>query len=300
MIATGTTWGISGPMFLLVYAVVAVAVTAAVVRARRALTAPPVERPVARLADRPYDVAYLNGGADLALCAALSAMHRRQTVATSGRGVVVAAGRPEPGTDELERAAHHAAVLPVPRRRLADAAAVASALDRIEARLVGGGLLLSRQQRGRMRATGGWTLAVAALGVARIVAGVANGRPVGFLVLLVVAVTAIGVVQIVWAPRRTRAGDAALKDLARDHAALSPSMRPDWGTYGPAGAALSVGVFGVGALWASDPAFAAELAAQRSAAAASSGGMHSSSAGSDSSCGGSGGGGGCGGGGCGG
>ena len=73
------------------------------------------------------------------------------------------------------------------------------------------------------------------------------------------------------APRRTRAGDEALRRLADDHHALSPAMRPDWAVYGPAGAALSVGVFGVGALWAADPAFAGELALQRATAASGSG-----------------------------
>ena len=77
-------------------------------------------------------------------------------------------------------------------------------------------------------------------------------------------------------------------------------MRPDWAVYGPSGAALSVGVFGVGALWAADPAFAGELALQRATAASGSGSggdTGGSSCSSGSSCGG---GGGCGGGGCGG
>ena len=49
-------------------------------------------------------------------------------------------------------------------------------------------------------------------------------------------------------------------------------MKPDWAVYGPAGAALGVGIFGMGALWASDPAFADELAAPAAAAAGGSGG----------------------------
>src|SRR5690242_7028086 len=106
---SGDTWGISGPTFLLVYVILAVTVTAVVVRRRRALADPSPHRPVGTLGDRPYDVAYLNDGADLALCAALSAMHRSGTIATAGRGTVVAVGRPEPRADELERAVHHAA-----------------------------------------------------------------------------------------------------------------------------------------------------------------------------------------------
>ena len=110
-------------------------------------------------------------------------------------------------------------------------------------------------------------LVVAALGVVRVMAGYANGRPVVFLIIAVVLVFVAGLLLVAMAPRRTRAGDALLRRLAADHHLLSPSMRPDWEVYGPAGAALAVGVFGVGALWAADPAFATELAAQRAASA---------------------------------
>jgi uncharacterized protein (TIGR04222 family) len=293
MVPAGDTWGISGPQFLLVYVVLAVAVTVAQVRMRRALVDVPAGHPVGRPDDRPYDVAYLNGGAELSLCAALSAMHRSETIAIAGKGTVVAAARPDPRADELERAVHHAAVVPVHRRQLAGAGAVASALHRIESRLIGAGLLLTPQRRTRIRATAVWTFALAALGVARVVAGIGNGRPVGFLVVLVLAVVAIGVAQSMSAPRRTRAGDAALRRLVDEHHTLSPAMNPDWAVYGPTGAALAVGVFGLGALWAADPAFAGELAVQRAAYTGSGGG----SGDAGSSCGG---GGGCGGGGCGG
>ena len=300
MIPPGDTWGISGPVFLLVYVLLAVVVAAHVRRRRRAVADVPTTRSVDRLAEHPYDVAHLNGGADLALCAALSAMHRSGTITTAGRGLVVAAQRPEPRAHELERAVHHAAGGPLARRHLAQAGGVASALHRIESRLVGAGLLLDAERRCEIRRTAGWTFALASLGVARIIAGIAGGRPVGVLVVLVLLTLLIGVGQSRSAPRRTRAGDEALRRLADDHHALSPATRPDWAVYGPTGAALSVGVFGVGALWAADPAFAGELALQRATAASGSGSggdTGGSSCSSGSSCGG---GGGCGGGGCGG
>lgn len=300
MSPSGDTWGISGPVFLLVYILLAAVVAVLARRTRRTFTDVPASRPVDRLAEYPYDVAFLNGGADLALCAALSAMHRSGTITVAGRGTVVAAQRPESRTDELERAVHHAAAVPVARRHLAQAGAVASALHRIETRLVDAGLLLHPEHRREIRRAAGWTFALAALGVARIVAGIADGRSVAFLVVLVLATAVVGVLQSRSAPRRTRAGDEALRRLADDHHVLSPAMRPDWQVYGPAGAALSVGVFGVGALWAADPAFAGELELQRAAAASGSGaysGGDSSSSSGSSSCGG---GDGCGGGGCGG
>ena len=265
MIPSDDTWGISGPTFLLAYVVLAVAVAVAAIRTRRALVDVSTERPAHRLDERPYDVAFLNGGAELALTAAFSAMHRAGTISTSGRGVVVAAARPESRADELERAVHHAAATPVSRHSLATAGAVASALHRVEQRLIAAGLLLSAERRRRIRLAGAWVLVVAALGVVRVMAGLANGRPVLFLILLVLVTLAVGVLLVLRVPRRTRAGDALLRRLAADHQLLSPSMRPDWQVYGPTGAALAVGVFGVQALWAADPAFATELAAQRAA-----------------------------------
>ena len=266
MIPSGDTWGISGPTFLLAYLVLAIAVGAAVLRARRALADVSAERPASRMEERPYDVAYLNGDAQLAVTAALSAMYRAGTIKTAGRGVVVAAERPDSRADELERAIHHAAATgPVSRRALPAVGAVASALHRVEQRLIAAGLLLAAERRRRIRLSGGWVLAVGVFGVVRVMAGYANNRPVGFLIILVFLVTLFGVLLAGNAPRRTRAGDALLRRLATEYHSLAPSTRPDWAHYGPSGAALAVGVFGVGALWTADPAFATELAAQRAA-----------------------------------
>jgi hypothetical protein len=102
------------------------------------------------------------------------------------------------------------------------------------------------------------------------------------------------VVLLVAAPRRTKEGDRTLARLRSEQHDLSPKMRPDWTVYGPEGAALGVGIFGTSALWASDPAFADELALQRHADSSAGGvGGGDSSAGDG---GGGGGGGGCGGG----
>jgi uncharacterized protein (TIGR04222 family) len=295
MTPPGDTWGISGPTFLLAYGVLTVAVAVAAVRARRALADVSAEVPATRLNERPYDVAFLNGGGELAVTAALSAMYRAGTISTAGRGVVVAAERPESRADELERAIHHAAATgPVWRRALPAVGGVAFALHGVEQRLIAAGLLLTAERRRRIRLVGGWVLAVAAFGVVRVMAGFANNRPASFLIIGVVLVTAVGVALVGTAPRRSRAGDALLKRLAADHHVLSPSAEPDWAVHGPAGAALAVGVFGVSALWAADPAFATELAAQR--VASGSGGFFAggdSGGGGGSSCGG--GGGGCGG-----
>jgi uncharacterized protein (TIGR04222 family) len=298
--ATADTWGISGPTFLLAYLVLAVAVWIAGTQTRRMLADPRATGPAADVTAHPHDVAYLNGGAELAVYSALSSMHLRGTI-TSSHGTVQSAGRLDPGTDGLERAIHFTARGQVRRSRLPFHRPVTTALSEIEKRLVGGGLLLSEEQRLRIRRVGVWMLAVAVLGLVRVLAGVAEAKPVGFLVAALIVVALVAVVQFARAPRRTRRGDRALAALRTEHHLLSPDVKPDWSIHGPAGAALGVGIFGMGALWASDPAFADELAAQRVAAGSSGGdgGAGLSSYGADSG-GGSGGDGGGGGGGCGG
>ena len=296
--ATAGTWGISGPTFLLAYLLIAIAVWVAAFRARRALADPGTTSPVGDLTIHPHDVAYLNGGGELAVYSALSAMNLRGTVTTT-RGSVRAAGRLEPGADTLEKAIHFTAAGAVQPRRLVFHRSVQTALATIERRLVAGGFLLSEDRRRQIRWVGFWMLAVAALGLVRVLAGIAEARPVGFLVIAMLLVAAVAVVQLSRAPRRTRSGDRALAELRTEHHGLSPEVRPDWQVYGPAGAALGIGIYGTSALWASDPAFAGQIEAQRAA----SGGSDAGGAGGFAVSGGGdggGGGGGCGGGGCGG
>ena len=215
MIPSGDTWGISGPTFLLAYLVLALAVGAAVLRARRALADVSAIRPASRMEERPYDVAYLNGDAQLALTAALSAMYRAGTIKTAGRGVRHRGGAAGLPGGRAQRAIHHAAVTgPVTGAPCPRSGGVASALHRVEQRLIAAGLLLAAERRRRIRLAGGWVLAVAVFGVVRVMAGYANDRPVGFLTILVVLVTFLGVLLAGTAPRRTRAGDALLRQLA--------------------------------------------------------------------------------------
>jgi len=114
-------------------------------------------------------------------------------------------------------------------------------------------------------------------------------------------------------PRRTRAARAALRSLRRRHNHLAPMYAPAYASYGAAGAAMGIAIFGPASLWAIDPGFAAEAGVARemtasgtmgsgwtgggSSCGSSSGGGSScgSSSGGGSSCGGGGGGGGCGG-----
>lgn len=312
---SGDTWGISGPTFLVVYLVLAVAAVGfALARRRRIAAGDP--RGGRELDRRPEDVAYLNGGPELAVYAALSAMHVDGSVVTSGRttGQVRAGGPPGRSATALQRAIHTAAHRLTPGRMLRTHDPVRAELERIADRLHGEGLLLSWPERARYRATAWLPGAVAVLGVVRLAAGYAGGRPIGFLSLLVVAVVVVTVVLASRVPHRTTAGGTALEAVRRRQAALAPTMRPDWTAVGAGGAALSVGAFGVGAMLAAQPAFAEELAAQKLATLGGGGSGAGGGGGSGDGGGGwfggggdggggggdGGGGGGCGGGGCGG
>lgn len=302
--AAPDTWGITGPDFLLGYAGLAVLATGYCLVRRRALTAGPERPPVTDWSGRPHDLAYLNGGADLAVYSALSAMHLRGTV-VSERGRVSAVGTLDRRPDDLERAIHRGTAKTVHRNRLPGQHAVCTALAAAHKRLVADGLLLSDGQRARIRRGGLAMVAVAALGLVRLLAGVAEAKPVGYLVAVLAGVVVVAVGLLVMAPRRTRLGTATLARLRSEEHLLSPSLKPDWTVHGPEAAALAVGLFGMSALWASDPAFAEELAVARAAGASGAGdsagwGVSSWTSGDSGSSGGDSGGGSSCGGGCGG
>jgi uncharacterized protein (TIGR04222 family) len=257
--ATAETWGISGSTFLPAYLLIAVTIGAAGLRARMALADPGASSPVGDLTTRPHDVGYLAGGGELAVWSALCAMHLGGTLRATD-GSVQAVGRLEPTADELEKAIHATAGSPVGRRRLMFHRSVQPVLGAIEDRLVAGGFLLSDDRRRRIRRVGFWMLGVAAVGLVRVLADVAEARPVGLLVPVLLIVTAVAVVQLARAPRRSRHGDRALAVLRAEHRALAPEREPDWRAHGPAGAALGIGLFGMGALATSAPRLAREIA----------------------------------------
>lgn len=291
---TAGTWGISGPTFAVLYGLLAVMIAASwwlfrqQIRASRGFAVHPGE-----FSRRPQDLAYLNGGPQLAIFSALSAMRLLGWVTVSS-GAVQAVGHVGPGATDLERAIHVETAKPVHRLVLPAQWRVANTLDATAQRLVRAGLLVSDEARLRMRRIGLWMAGVAVLGAVRLVAGIQNGHPVGFLIVELLAVTVATIVMLRAIPRRTEHGDQVMAELRSLQYDLDPANKPDWTVYGPAAAALGVGLFGVSALWASDPAMAAELEAQRAAAM---GGASGYSAGSgDGGGGGSSGGGGCGGG----
>jgi uncharacterized protein (TIGR04222 family) len=251
----GETWGISGPVFLGIYVVIALVALALTIRGRRAVVATPPARPVGDVSTHPHDVAFLNGGPELAVLSALTALRLRGAI-TSARGTAQAVPGADPGPDGLERGVYAALATPSKRNWLHLHHEVARSLSPVRARLESAGLLLTGDQRRQVKAQAWWLAAAAGLGLVRLLAGLAGGRPVGLLVIAVLMVGALALIMASSVPTRTRAGDTTLAELRTRHHALAPREKPDWRLYGPAGAALGIGMFGAAALWASDPAIA--------------------------------------------
>lgn len=302
--APGDTWGISGPSFLALYffLIVAVAVLSSV--HRRILFRGPSSVNATGLG--PQQVAYLNGGDRLAVYTALGGLRAAGAIG-SGPGRTLTQTGPLPsGVTPLDRAVHHAAGGHVRARDVGSDQWVVSALDELRTGLERGGYSTTRGQR---RAALMWGVAGGAavlLGIGRLVDGLQNDKPVGFLIPLIFLAGLVTVVMLAKASTtKTKAAGRAVRDLQKRNRHLAPSQQPAYATYGATGAAMGVALFGAGALFAMDPAFAAEAEIQRAAAtgAGSSapggcgGGSSDSSGSGSSSCGG---GSGCGGGGCGG
>ncbi|MBQ1073426.1 TIGR04222 domain-containing membrane protein [Micromonospora sp. C31] len=297
--APGDTWGIPGPVFLSGYLLAAVViVVGTLVHRLSALAGPPVGH-VGHLG--PQQVAYLNGGQQLAIWASVGALRSYGAIGVRPDRRLTTGGPLPAGITPLDQAIHFAAGRNATTRELARDEWVGRALDQLRTSLEQHGLALAPARRAALRLGAFLLTALLLVGMARIVAGLANDRPVGWLVLsqLPLIVVAVLLHRVPW---RTRAATRTLRDLRRRHTYLAPASAPAYATYGAAGAAMGVALFGTASLYAMDPGFAAEAEIRRqaigggSSGGSSCGGGGSCSGGSD----GGGGGGGCGGGGCGG
>src|SRR5215218_10848187 len=195
-----STWGISGPRFLLIYMVLLGVTTLLAVMARRRALAGQGEGAVAPSRLDRYEAAYLNGGCDLVATTAVSSLLRAGDLANAGRrrGRVrlLTRAAPAAGAHPVEWATYQlvAARPNHPRWTLGvELCRTSAAMAAVRERLRRAGLPPTDEQRSRYRATGLWFLPLLGLGVARVAAGTANGRPVGFLVVLLVVTVVLAV-----------------------------------------------------------------------------------------------------------
>ncbi|MET7470412.1 TIGR04222 domain-containing membrane protein [Micromonospora sp. NPDC005222] len=293
------TWGIPGPVFLRWWLLLAVVlVIGAIVYRRRMLAGTPV---TAYGELGPQQVAYLNGGDELAVWAALGGLRHAGAVGVRPDRRLTTGGPLPLGVTPLDQAVHHAASRGLRTRELIADEWVRRALDELRDGLVRRGLALDQERRRTLRRGALLVGFLLAIGVVRAVSGLLNERPTGWLLLSLFPL-GLAFVLLNRVPWRTRAATAALDDMRRRHARLRPAAGPAYSMYGPTEVALGVALFGTATLWTMDPGFAEQAEIQRQAmgstGAASSGGScgGGASCGGGSSCGG----GGCGGGGCGG
>jgi len=301
----GDTWGVPGPQFLWLYFGLAALAIITVLIWRRSYTGGPSLRNAPNLT--ATQAALINGDRRLAIYSSLAALRAAGAVESDSRGTLKQLNHPPVDSSELDRAVYAAAGRQVTAVAAQSDKAVRALLDRTEAELAQQGWILDEPARRSVRQGALVVFAVVALGIARVVAGVSNDRPVTNLVLLMIPVIVVAF-ALLRVPRVSAAGKRQLTRMRGRVQHLSPRQSPSWSTYGPQDAALSVGLFGVGAFWLADPAFAEAAELQRNVAQTGSGyyssgsdsGSSSSSScsSSSSSCGGGsgcGGGGGCGG-----
>ena len=293
--ATGDTWGVPGPTFLIFYVALIVLVAIVAAAHRRALFAGDRTAQVDRLG--PQQIAYLNGGDQLALYASLGGLRAAEAIASATDKTLSQAGPLPSGATALDTAVYNAAGNRIRAREVRADRWVAAALEQLRTGLEQAGLVVTadRQKAARRWALAG--LALILLGVARLVDGLQNGKPVTFLLFAIFLAVAVTLRFWRHKPQRTRAATKGLSSVRGNYDYLSPSQSPSYATYGASGAAMGVALFGTASLYTMDPAFAAEAEVQRNNVGGGFDGGSGSSCSSGSSCGG---GGGCGGGGCGG
>lgn len=302
------TWGISGSLFLLIYAGLLVATWAWVLAARRraggmAGTSAAVGPGLPELG--PYEVAMLNGGGRLALAAAVCRLKEdgSLTLNADGRSLGVSGPLPANASAVEEWLCDCVKNSTAAAAEVLDEASAERVLGPIRDRLRGFGLMPTDRQVASMRWRVLWFAPLLILGAARVIAGTANHHPVFFLVVLMLVSLGLAIslacqppgrvlststaAGLFFLPRTTGAGTSVLKSLRTQF-----SGGEDSSVLGSGRLAGEVALMGIGALVLSDAALASMLGP-----VAGSGWSGGSGFGGGASCGsgGCGGGGGCGG-----
>jgi len=239
----GETWGISGPRFAVLYAGLMAGCLLLAWGFRRFAG----RGTVLRLEGcDPLLAAYLTGGPSRVLQSILVRLRLLGLAEPTAQRFV---WRPVTAASPIRLDAPALAVLQAVTARtltpfLARNPAVRAMLGEVHARAVAAGALLADDVRRRMRLVALFPLAVGALGLVRLAAGVAAHRPVGILELELLVVGVAGAMLLV-PPRVHPRLQSALDALRADRETASARLHP------VDGAALAVALLGA-------EAFAAE------------------------------------------
>ena len=235
----------SGPAFLGLYVVTLVAASlitwiATHLLARTAGATIAATRPRSLT---PARVGFLQKGPARAVQAALVALRLDDRVKLTPTGSVTAIAPADAANDVVERAILLATEgQSVPTSSLIRKCA--PAMPRVEEYLMNEGLLLLPGQRWTMRLVSGLVFgAVGLMGVVKVMVGLSRGKPVLFLVALLAITLVIEFLFVRFTPRRTIAGDDALRDcrleqrrMQRSVTAVSTPTAANASSYGPTSA----------------------------------------------------------------
>ncbi|MFD0328360.1 TIGR04222 domain-containing membrane protein [Streptacidiphilus monticola] len=208
-------WGLSGPQFLAVYAAALVAALLLGSLIRRQLTRGPRTLDGAPLDLDLYALAALAGGPGRVVETAVHGLLAADALRVSRDHRIAATGTAAADPVQqwvLDRCrASKTMTLSRLRRDARRSTAVSAALGDAAAR----GLLLTSGRRRGLRLTTLLGLGVFGMGVARVVNGVQLGRPVGFLVFLLVVTVPVLVVNATSVRWTTAAGRRVLAEQQR-------------------------------------------------------------------------------------
>lgn len=279
-----------GPQFLLFYAVLFVVLMGLAAYFRWSLRLPSDDIDIESL--KPSEVAYLAGGADRAIDAAIARLVHSQVLAVDTSQGRLTKKRDVPvDAPKLERAIVLAAAAEGGAKIADVREAAKTGLEPIRERLEELGLVVdSRTATPRI-----FPLVVALIvplvGVIKIGVGVSRDRPVGFLVFGTIFAAIVALAAFARPVLRSRRGDRVLARLKDDNAAMEVQIGRRADDLSGDDLMLAVGLFGVGVL-STGPLVDLHSALRKSSSANSSWASSCSSTG----CGGGGGcGGGCGG-----
>jgi uncharacterized protein (TIGR04222 family) len=295
---TTPDFGISGPDFLGLYVGMLIVLMIGAGIARHMLRTP-ADHP-GQIPLDPFQTAYLSGGDQAATHAAIVALTSRMILTFDPRGrFFVGPSQPTSWLHPLEQAVYAG----VAGDRTGRGATVTSltgvarpALLQLRSQLQQMGLVPVPAQSFLVRVVPAViVLAAEMVGGVRLVLGVFGGRPVGYLIGLMILTAIIALFFLAHSVRRTRRGDHALGALRRAYSGLRYSTATANANLGGEDLGLAVGLFGVAALAGGplDP-LVHVLDTSSSSSSGDGGSGGSSDGGGGSSCGG-GCGGGCGG-----
>lgn len=289
LIDSSAPGAIQGPAFLGIYIPLAAAGLLLMAAVQYLVRGPFGRQPAEGLELGPYELAYLTGGGERVLQAAVLRLCQAGVLELSSLGVARPTGAAlPPDAAPVETAAMSVAA----RRRLRSASDIRWALEILRVRLENLGLVPSQRSRRRLRWTAGLVMGpVLALGLMRLGFGMAHHRPVAFLVISLIAAAVLTVAITAGLSRGNRRGAGVAR------AARAASPRPLTPRFDDPGLPRAVALHGALAVGVGElAAYQAFIGQMRRPDSGSGGGGSGAGSSCGSSCGGGGGcGGGCGG-----